>query len=620
MILTPTITLLISIFVFSNSLEFEEKTFESGLIFKELSNARVSYDGFVIVYHADLRDYFNVKTHVEKAMALMNEIYSTGPVIFGDIERAALQRQLEYMLQQETDINLYSIKSLKRDKRALEFIGAFEHWAFGLVDAETAREYEAKIKDLEIDTSKLFKMDASGMIFFKENIATNKKVFEFLTNQTRSITDHINTHFKEANQKGKEMIMQSLINIINLWVREHEHASIQILKHLEGAVYGKASQLIPPSQFKEDLIKIERMLPENQRLPIDIYRENPLNIFHYSTTKATLINKRLLIEITIPKIDRELYIAYKIVPIPITVDGYLLIIIPNMSYVLFDQNTAGFIPITEQEFEMSKINNKLEKIINPKENVYHDYKDNCEMSLLLHPSQDSFKRLCNVKTIPITNYVLPFYSNNQYYLSIAKPTSIIEFCKGKSINSTYIEKSGLLRLKDDCKVRTDKITLRPRTQTRIIIENDIQILTSLRNISFDHVLDQVKNITSPELLNVIEPSVLIQNHIEDFNKLSSKADDLLDRIIVDQKFDDMHNKHDIKHGIILGSSILIPLILVTIAVIFLHLKFNNPITLRNILDRGNNIEQPLRQVSYAKVYPRTPRGSRNNMNDDYENV
>lgn len=293
MIPTPIIAPLFAILALSTSLEFEEKTFKSGLVFKELSKSRVYYDSFAIVYHANLRDFFDVKMHVHEALELMDEIYFAGPPILGDVERAALQRQFEYMLQQERDISLYSQKSTQRTKKAIEWVGAWEHWAFGLMDAATAREYDARIKDLEVDTSKLFKIDATGMLFFKENIATNKKAFEFLTNQTKGIIQHIYSYFHEANQKSKEMIMHSLINIINLWTKEHEHVSNQILKHLEGAVYGKVSQLIPPAQFRDDLIKIERMLTDNQRLPIDIYRENPLNIFRFATTKATLINERL---------------------------------------------------------------------------------------------------------------------------------------------------------------------------------------------------------------------------------------------------------------------------------------------------------------------------------------
>lgn len=476
----------------SGALKFDEQPVSSGLIFKELSKARVTYDSFVIVYHANLTDFFNIKNVVNEALDALIRPCSSVERVPCELELAAIKRQLSFMEQDELEINLFATNRT-RQKRAIEFIGSFFSWAFGLVDADQAREYDKNINELRTSQDKLFKIQAKGLLFLKENIIVNQESLTKLSNYTAARLEALKETHKMVSVQVREIQIDTLIKTIRVWVEEHRQIAKQILRHLEGAIYGKISQLIPPKQFFRDLMQIEHQLPENQKLPIHIHRDNPMTIFKYSTTRATLYNMRLLIEITIPRVDRELYVIYKIIPIPVMVNDFVKIIIPSMTHVLFDQQNAGFIPISEQEFTNAKDNNAGEKIITPFENMHHDYKDSCEMNLLLNPSQESFLQLCNIKTIPTTNYIIPLHEQDQYYMSIFNKMNAIEFCMGKTINKHSFVNPGILTLTDGCRVRTDKITIRPRIKTRIESGKEIPLITNMHNISINSFLANIND-------------------------------------------------------------------------------------------------------------------------------
>lgn len=600
-----------------NSIQFEETTIESGLIFHKLSTARVSYDSFKLVYFANLTEYFEIRNIVERGLDSIKHMCILYSVGICNIKTAAINRQLEYMKQHELEINLFrsTNQTTSRPKRAIEFIGKFFSWAFGLVDAEQAREYDKQIDNLKTDTDTLFNIEAKGLLFMKQNMLTNRDTFNFLFEYTKNITKYTNFEQHRINEKMREIYVLDLYDLLNLWINEHHHLSQQILKHLEGAIYGKISQLIPTDIFKGDLEKIEKTkMSEHQRLPIDIFRDNILNMYKYCITRASIYNNTLLIEINIPSIDNDLYTIYKITPIPIISDGIPRIIIPNMEYVLFNEHNTGFIPLTEQEYENGMINSENEKIIKPYDNLHHDHKDNCEMSLFLNPSQELFSKLCTIKTIPITNYFIPLLSCNQYYLTTFEPINLLEFCKGKSVQRKLIEKPGILTLSENCRIRTDKITLRPRTTTIINSKEKITIADELRNISINQYIGSVQNTTELKLLRLEEPSVLISNHIKDFDDLANKADEIIEQVMVEQKF--KHASEETKHQqlLMIFCIVTIPIILIALAGLFLFLKARNIDTWINIMSRI-----PDKKMFVQKVFPRTPKAG-NSLVDIYEEV
>lgn len=561
------------------SMEFSENNYQSGLMFQGVSNARVTYDSFTLLYHADLEHFFEIKNHLEFLQARLIRICRIENTNYCDILLLTMLRRFGKMERNLADIDLYQIKTSSRPKRSIVATIGLVTGFIGLITTAQAVYYGHQIDKLKSNYFVLKKINADYLLFMRQNIITEKGAYT----EIKRVTDGLMNNFKKMNDvdlewhtRGtREFIINRIVQIMNHWFLEHEDASELILTHLHSAIYGKYSHLIPVSQFKVDLIEIEKQLSEQQQLPINIHTDNPLNIFKFSTTRASIYENRLLIEITIPKMDRELFTLYKVIPIPIFSEGFLNIIIPSMEYVLVDQSTANFIPITEDEISNVPSNMNLEKIISPKSNIFHDYKDSCEMSLRLNPHGNNFKDLCNFRTIPSTNYFIVLHSFNKCFLSLAKSTSLIEFCPNKPIQSKRITKSGFLTLSENCRVQTDKITLRPRINTVVDTHFDIELVPDSANLTSNILGDLTRNISRPEDLHSPEPSILIDNHIEKFNDLADEADLLMEQISDKNIFEESYRER-IKHNLFIVVGILIIFfICIFVLVYYLYMKFYN---------------------------------------------
>lgn len=588
------ISLLIS-FLFipaANTMEFVENDYQSGLVFQKVSDARITYDSFALVYHADLNTYFEIKeTILECYKGLKRFCKFQGG--YCDISFMTIDRRLANLDKNEADVNLYRSSAQTRQKRFAPLLLAAGGTFIGLINAIQAQIYGREIRNLKADHSLLTKIQHDGLVFLKENIVTSRNATLYLKGVTQVLLSDFNQmHLKVIESHTREtryFFITRMEQLMNLWFMEHEHVSELILNHLHSAMYGRFSHLIPVNQFSNDLIEIERLLTDQQKLPINIHAENPLNIFKFATTKAAIYDSKLLIEISIPKMDRELYTLFKIIPIPIHSNGFMNIIIPSMDHVLIDQSTANFIPITNGEFENAPSNTNGEKIISPNSNIFHDFRDSCEMSLKLNFHANNIKDQCNIRTIPISNYFISISSHNKYFISLSKPTTLIEFCPRKPIFSNRITSSGFLTLSEDCKIQTDKITLRPRIKTIFEDHTEIKLFANLSQITFDVLAEKLQNVSEPTELHSPESSLLIDNYIDNFDDLANRADQLIEQISDRNTFNDIYQSK-IKHNFFIVVGILsILLFLIIFIGYYLHSKFYNIKTWVNLANRFSTI-------------------------------
>lgn len=366
------------------SLNFtEEKSGHSGLVFIKLTDAKISYDTYTIVYHIDLNHYFQITHLILKYIDSTAKYCSELPKSTCNIVIESIKNQMEYMVRDEIDVNAYQQNELytgsttqTRQKRAIEFIGSAFHWMFGLMDADTTRAYDEKINENLNENQRIKFVFQNHTVFIKETIGHLNDSFvkvniqmEKIRNRTEFLTNEMQNWYKfpsiDAEISRTATVLQNLMT-------EHRMISNLLLKSLENAISGKINQLIPIKKLERDLLTLHQILPMSQMLPINFTTENPLSIFKYSKTSASLYNKRFLLEITIPIIERQQYATYEIIPIPTMVENKTIIINPLMKFVLISTGGSEYIPITKSEIDIAKTNSYNEKIITPSENSYLD--------------------------------------------------------------------------------------------------------------------------------------------------------------------------------------------------------------------------------------------------------
>lgn len=534
-------------FGISSSFHFEPRNQKAGLTFVKQSKARISYDSYTMLYHLDLTEY-------KKLINLVSKFINDANVHCKELRsnncRSLLNQlitHLNHLKRDDLDIEAYQQRS--RGKRALEFYGSFLHWAFGLMDAATAREYDMKINEIQNKTGRFHNILQEQTILIREMIKLNNESISHLEVQIKNIKQHVGEYYKYAhnhmNWVYADVSFTSGVTFAKFIVMEHQRLSQQILRCLEDVASGKITQLIPREKLISDLIEIETHLCENQKLPIDYKIENPLHIFKYSKISASLYGDRLLLEVTIPIVERESYTAYKIIPIPTFVNNNTVILNPSTHYVLINDEQKEYIPITLKEFNNGKFNMRGERIIKPAENARIEYSQNCEISIFMNPSSDTIHKYCDIKVIPTSNYFISINSNDMFYAQIFKPVMITEYCRNKPVKNQEITESGLIQLDQQCRITTDKISLRPRANFRFESKDIIILSNKTQNLTFEVISTKINTLNNFSIPNN-DDNILIQDYTSDFNNLFDKADKLIERSKNEAKWEEIHYDN-IKH-------------------------------------------------------------------------
>lgn len=561
-----------------NALDFTPQKHKNGLIFTSLSKARISYDSYTLLYHFDLTGFLQIIDMVAKYNNATKFSCKSIHSIPCDILTNQIEVQIEHMIRDEMDIGAYQQEVVMKKKRSLEFVGDLAHWAFGIMNADSARKYDLKINELQNETSRIHNIQSEQLVLIKESIKVNNKSVSQMQDQIRKLNETVETYFY-WNQLHHdfvytETVIHQTVAIAKLLIMEHQRIAHQIIKSLESAVIGKISQLIPIEKLSADLFLLFASLKDNQKLPINYGREDPLHIFKYSKITATLYGKRLLIEVTVPIAEREVYTVYKINPIPTTIGNHTVIIKPSTQYLLINDMGNEYIPISSMEFSNGKFNIEGEKILNPAENVHLDYSEQCEINIFMNPHKEIIEELCDIRIIPTSNYFVPINFDNTFYLTINNPITISEHCRGHASKLQSISQDGILRLEPNCRVNTEKLSIRPRNNYKL--ENkEIIVLTNNTDITtmnvFMEKLYLLKNYSIPR----VKRNILIQNE-NDFNQLIEQADKLIEKSKTKKQFDQIHydsEENKTKYFLIILITVFVVFIIIAIIVWYFYNQF-----------------------------------------------
>lgn len=282
-------------------------------------------------------------------------------------------------------------------------------------------------------------------------------------------------------------------------------------------------------------------------------------------------------EITIPIVEREIFSAFQIIPIPVVVNNATMVIRPSTQYVLLNNDAKEYIPITDNEFISSKFNLRGERIIQPAENSYLDFSHNCEIGILMNPQRANILKYCDIKLVPTLNYFISLNNNDLFFLRISKKVTLIEYCPNSQPNFFEYTKSGHLTLNKDCRVVTDKISIRPRSNYRFDSSEVITLANHSHNAIYEGIFDHMQlnfNISLPDL----HENILIQDHSGDYNKLVQKADKLIVKAKLERKWSEIRSNNIAVTKFSFGFTTFMALLIISIiiaTVIYFYKKFFN---------------------------------------------
>lgn len=459
-----------------NFTTFDDPT---GIFLVKTFDTYISYNNWKLYYYYDLSEFFENINLYKDCLEKMEKICSSMP------EREQCETMIKKHNRLILNINLdleyiYAMepKTKKQRRDALfGFIGSYVGKPlFGLMDEEDASIITEKINSLinahQTQTIAL----KNGLSIVQQTIKiTNETMFQLnrdvheLNRYVNNITTTISDVEIEIKQHIDFNYISSLATMISV---EHQHAIHIIKSALKNTLHGEFSSLITHKQFLKDLQEISETLDETSFTIIDDIKQ----IQQVVSIKGTIMQKRLLVEFTIPILERNPYQLNSIVSIPVEYKNNTILINMENSNYLVNNLSRIYIPIEKDELKQCKKIYNQTLVCYPQTEAYFENSDICISNVLFEKTAEKQLGKCTYDNVKKMNLIKAL-GDNSYYIYVTEPMLMRENCLRIPTKLFSLNNTGILKIDPNCE----------------IIFNNMRIST--RN---SHIKEKIVDIDAPQ--------------------------------------------------------------------------------------------------------------------------
>lgn len=135
-----------------------------------------------------------------------------------------------------------------------------------------------------------------------------------------------------------------------LIIMDHKSLTENIKNILGETVGGDFSDTLPMESLLSDSSKIDPNLKTLETFPFEIKNTNLHEILTLTTVKAKLKNVTLIIELSIPIVEKQVY--SKTTPIPIFRNDVMYIVVTTQNYLLVDMSSEEIIELPNTDIKI----------------------------------------------------------------------------------------------------------------------------------------------------------------------------------------------------------------------------------------------------------------------------
>lgn len=213
---------------------------------------------------------------------------------------------------------------------------------------------------------------------------------------------------------------------------------------------GDISDLIPIENIRDDLKLIRNELnSEIESFPINLDKDNVHNIFAFTHIRAGEKSDRLLIELTIPTVERITFTLYQLTPIPFISQNTLHMLEVGQKSVLADSEMTQFVEFENGEKCLG--NDVVGKICHSCAPILSNNAKNCSVALLTSNNL-MISENYETKMIPFSNYVIQIGNANRYFVFVTESTTIRETSPNIPVKTFEIFASQILTIQPKCSI------------------------------------------------------------------------------------------------------------------------------------------------------------------------
>lgn len=513
----------------SSGLNFTKLEHPIGAFISKTHDTYISYNNWKLLYYYDLKTlYENIDTYgrslqlMEDACHKMTEFYRCEAIILKHKEQySEINNDIDYikMIQDE------KITHARQRRAPLGFMSKYIYKPiFGFMDEEDAELFSSKINSLINNQQTHSIILENHMSIVKQFIRITNRTMEQFENNIEILNTYINNFTSTAMHIEKEIKQhinfEYISDMTSLISRDHHRMAKVIKDALKNTLQGDYTKLISHERLRMDLVDVAQNIDES----IFMVVEKLKHIQQIISIKAIIKEKRLLVEIDVPILNKNVHKMHKIIPLPIKYLDKIIIFNLKNQIFLVDNETRTYIFIDQIDLQYCKPVFSSALLCFPQTEMYFENQNTCESNILFEEDIQTTLKSCEYKHLSNITYIKRL-TDNSYFITTPTDFLIRENCfKEASIFHT-IKSTGILKINANCEIITSGMKIFTRNIKTKNSISDITLLHKFTNIS-------IFNASMIELhLQGLKPTKLKYLDINDeFSKLINDTDIEISRL------------------------------------------------------------------------------------------
>lgn len=562
--------LLLSLLYLTINAEFKFEPIDGNtpIIVNKLGRAHLTYDMFKMVYFADLAPFYRLRTNIKTAINTIKNVTTMLDKPIYTTAAGQLAHQLDLLYVDEETLDAY------RTKRWVlcEFCGKINHFLYGVMDAETARQYDDVINGIGSEVKENRQLIRDQSEIFKTTLNFNKNTFARIESKLNELAASINNQTDEIRTIKLELTEQGLVQHTQMLMSEYYRIFGQIRRTLTDARNGKLTEIIPKKQLAMDLKDVDAKLGTDQTLPIDPLHEDAFHIFKYSELKATLFKHKLMIEVTVPITENEAYRLYKATPIPVEFNNINVISSVYSTYFLINTDMSKYVPMSQKQLDAGKLMVHGEMLYKPTATTLLTPKGICEWQVLRDAKPEDIRTACHFTPFLRPNVLITVMENELIFVNTQRNTSVFEACNGTEYVQRNVAGRGTIQLDAHCLFKTEHYLVRPHKTSGLEPSEIILPIAPMNELNLANLTTEIYAELQSAMGHISETTVIQDN--EEMERLMDLNQGLIESASHEVRFKEIHydsTTHSWFSG--LASTATILGIIATIATMIFY-KFN----------------------------------------------
>lgn len=488
----------------------------NSIYFDKLSDIRIIQDKWKMVV------YYNMTTYWHNMRAIEKYVYSLNKTCANDDSCQPVMTQFEHELNELRHYNdLLRNKHHvgQRTKRGLiNGVGYLANALFGVLDDNFARQYEHDIETLkkrEDHLLTLYKnhtsiLEAENNIL-KRNEAVMNKQFDHIYNHLKIMTNEMNRVQVEHQAALHAFhIISSLISA-NVIISNIRRTQDTLLDMVTDIYHGRLNvHLLSPQQLQQQLNVISGQLQGDAIVPVD----NARDLYGLLQVRATVTSKFLIMEISIPLLNRDVFELSHVIDIPQNRgENKFVHTITETKYLAINVRKDTLIPMTETDVHTCRRHTQNQLLCPLNHPVYSMQvgKSLCDMQLHIDNENKPF---CRAEVQHCVNdRWLKLHTRDTWLFSCCNECSIRIICAAevmmKSLNG-----SGLITLDKGCVIKAESFVINAQHEYM----NELYLQQELK-------IDMPNIPTLNDIMNVPLPGNFIsETHNKTFDLIKTSID------------------------------------------------------------------------------------------------